>query len=185
LRRVRREDALALVKVIDATGRSFEAFALAHSEDPVVSDLFTWERASVRAGARRIEAPRARSESRETLVPRCVADVFHARFDLDAVVRALITRTPLPEPGEPRPYAVVPSSTVMPGVRTLRIGAGVSTALEHLERELASTEARTLGALRASRPGFAATLERLVDAGLVVLELARPETERNSDARTV
>jgi len=178
LRRARGEDALALVKVIDATGRSFEAFALAHQGDPVVADLFTWERASVRAGARRVDAPGggASDTPRGDRVPRCVADVFLARFDLDALVRALVSGAPLPEPGEPRAYAVVPSSTVMPGVRTLRIGAGVSTALEHLERELARTEVRALGALRAARPAFAATLERLVDAGLVVLERPQPRT---------
>jgi radical SAM superfamily enzyme YgiQ (UPF0313 family) len=185
LRRVRGEDALTLVKVIDASGRSFEAFALAHQGDPVVADLFAWERASVRAGARRVDAASdcTGAAPRGDLVPRCVADVFTARFDLDALVRALVLRAPLPVPGEPRAYAVVPSATIMPGVRTLRIGAGVSTALEHLERELARTDARTLGALRAARPGFAATLERLVDAGLVVLERSQARNGGNEEAQ--
>ncbi|MEZ6014260.1 MAG: radical SAM protein [Planctomycetota bacterium] len=181
LRRVRNEDALALCRTVDATGRSFEAFALAHSEHPLVADVFAWERAAVRAGARGA-APQARPAShavlsaaphthRDELVPRAIADVFTARFDLDVLTRTLITGAPLPEPGEVRTHATVPASGVMPGVRTLKIGAGVATALEHVERAL--HEELTLGALRATRPGFTQTVERLVDAGLVALVPAR------------
>ncbi len=176
LRRARGEDALQLVKAIDAAGRSFEAFALDHAHDAAVADLFAWERAAVRAGARGSEGVRASGED-DGLEPWVVADVFTARFDLEALTATLIARAPLPAPAAPQHYAVVPSQTVMPGVRTLRIGAGVAAALDELRR----VRPATLGALRASQPGLAAAVERLITAGLVGLR-STARRERAADA---
>lgn len=188
LRRARGEDALALCKAVDASGRSFEAFALAHGDAPIVADVFAWERASVRAGARAGDAhASAAGEAREALVPRPLADLFTARFDLQEVARALVRGDALPAPSEPRAYAVIPTSAVLPGVRTLRIGAGVREALEHLARDRVLDDRRTLGALRAARPGLAATLERLIEAGLVTLGAPRdaePVVGEGEDALT-
>lgn len=176
LRRIRGEDALQLVKAIDATGRSFEAFALAHVDEPVLADVFTWERASVRAGARAAADAADAADAARHATPVPLAETFTARFDLEAVTRALIAAAPLPPPGEPRHYAVAPASGVMPGVRTLRIGAGVATVLDELGRERAAGRGATLTELRATRPRFAATLERLAVEGLVAVPLERSAT---------
>lgn len=192
LRTIRNENSLMLCRAVDASGRSFEAFALAHSDHPVVADLFTWERAAVRAGARANGAlgrePLPGHAACEYLIPRAIADVFHARFDLEVLTRALREHTPLPAPETLRSYAVLPAVGVMPGVRTVRIGTGVDQALEALQRDLAGTargsRERSLGDLRRAQPGLARAVERLVGAGLVELVPASTRSESSDSLAT-
>lgn len=179
LRRLRGEDSLSLCHAVDTSGRSFEAFVLQHAAEPVVADTLAWEQAQVRAGARAAALEEEECDASEAAahtvageerVPRVVADVVAARFDLEELSRALVSGAPLPEPGELRRYAVVPVQGAMVGTRTLRIGPDVVRALEALARDPAlATGATTLADLRRTRPGLAGVVERLVKPGLVAL----------------
>jgi len=162
-------DALALAREWRADGRTFETFARERSRggprQGVVDALLDWEGSLVRVGARGRLAP----------IPgrwRVGGEVLRAPFDVvDATVR-MVEGAPPPlddHAAEPRAFAVAVAPVLpgaLPGIRTLRIGAGAADLAARLQDPRAADADRR--ALERSLDPEHPALAALVAAGLLV-----------------
>ena len=88
-----------------------------------------------------------------------MGEVLNSAYDLGALAHALRQDTPLPAPGPPVPFAVVPGPGLLGSVRTLKISSDTERLLRWVEQNAGNPTAATAAARKALTP--------LQDAGLV------------------
>lgn len=134
-------------------GRSFEAFARVQ-RDALVDDVLAVEQASVRATALAAREPARGPRARGVLV--------HVEHDVASVFDALRDGREVPRDAARSSWiCAVPAARALAGTRTLRVSDDAARVLQVLDGSRCAEE------LDALRPGFAAVIDRLVDAGLV------------------
>jgi hypothetical protein len=133
-------------------GRSFEAFARVQ-RDALVDDVLAVEQAGVRAAALA-----ARGLARG---PRARGVLVRVGHDIAAVFAALRDGRDVPRAAHAAWICAVPAARALAATRTLRVSDDVARVLQSLD------ETRSIAEVEAHRPGFAAAVERLAEAGLV------------------